>query len=775
MKQAIERKQDIDKMKVQLIYKMYIMTFVFFYAIVVIGIPFSVWTLERKISGIILLTISISVMLIATVINQKYIQNLRLKYGVYMSIMLVFITIMQMVLNEKHIIAILPIYGVFTVITFISFKKSNVLVFICFTHLILLYYFFSNRFTVIEIATGFYVYVSGAMLLTGYVLFNAINLFRAYELSLYEKLISVEEANIELVALNEEYIAAEEELHAQYDEISDLHKKSVITMEQLDAIVASTEDGFIEYNPSNQSFDISAKAMSLLVLNDIFFEDGQMNITKRMSEEDAKSFMKAWLSIVEGSLSQAQVELAYDQGGEKLYFRFFFLKYSSRYESEEHIIIVVKDITTETLQEQYIYRLAYYDELTDLYSRSGFNERLKELIGISKTSFYVVLIDVDNFKYINDTFGYDVGDALLKLVADGLRVYSSELKFIARIGSDDFGFVIEDHHDPVRIIEDINRNKSSFDYEGTEFAINYSIGIASYTEGMTSNDLIKNAEIAMYLTKEKGKNGYQFYNQVHGDEVHKRLMMTNALEKAVARNEIYLVYQPKYRVNPNEIMGFEALVRWESKEYGFISPLEFIDLAEQTGYINLLGRFITEQACHFANRINAGPQSYIVSINISGRQLMEEGFHDDFMSILQKTDTDPSYIGIEVTETSFMTRIQEAEEVANLFRNSGIKIYLDDFGTGYSSLNYLMRLPIDVLKIDKSFIDEITTSDNAYKMLITIINLAKGFELEIVAEGVETKEQYDLLKENDCDMIQGYYLDKPLSLQEALKRVKDNG
>lgn len=764
-------KEQISHLKLAVIHKIYIFTYLTILIGSTISIAFSTWNFSEKLQMMLVAVSVCFVMILFIALNKKFIKEINQRYNMYLLITIVFFVMQSIFTRDKSITTLGPLLGTFILIVFMSFIRQHIYIFAAIVSGVIIYFFIDNPVPTVELGIGYYVNYIIAIIVFVYTAILGIKLFKEYETKLYKEIRNVSDQNLELTAINEEYMAAEEELHAQYDEISVLHKESQLLLEQLDAIVNATEDGVVEYDISTATFKASAKAMMHLVKNEVSIDNPSTGLIHHMNDGDAADFKKIWHNIVSGVTRQDQIEVGYNVDNKEAFFRFIFLKYTSKYDGNECVILIVKDITNEKEQERHIFNVAYYDTLSGLMSRTGFCESLDAYIDEGFKNFHLLLLDIDNFKYINDTFGYEVGDAMLKMVASGLKAYGDQFKFISRIGSDDFGFVIDGSVDPELIINDINYNKRQFVYEDTEFSINYSIGIARYSEGLWANDLIKNAEIAMYLTKEKGKNGYQFYDKSYGKEVHKRLLMTNALEKAIQRGEIYLVFQPKYKASNKKIIGFEALARWKSEQFGFIAPNEFITLAEQTGFISILGHYIAEQACHFANRINSGEGDYIVSINISGKQLLHCDFFEDFKDIIERTHTDVHNIGIEVTETAFMENIEVAENIMKRLKDLGLKIYLDDFGTGYSSLNYLSRLPIDILKIDKSFVDHIHTDNNDLQMVCTIIDLGKRFGLDIVAEGVEYVEQYDLLLENGCDIIQGYYFDRPLDIQDALERV----
>ncbi len=275
----------------------------------------------------------------------------------------------------------------------------------------------------------------------------------------------------------------------------------------------------------------------------------------------------------------------------------------------------------------------------------------------------------------------------------------------------------------------------------------------------------------MHEAKAKGKKQYAHYSDAFNTQVSRRYKIVQALEKVIMNKEMYLVYQPKVTTDTNKIVGFESLVRWESEELGFVGPMEFIDLAEKTGQIIDLGYFIMNKAMIFAKELAVLDPNIIVSINISAKQLIEVNFVERVARIMSEAGVRVQNIGFEVTETAYIGNLEVAEVTLKSLSKLGIKIYLDDFGTGYSSLGYLDRLPINCLKIDKAFIDKIHINDKSKHMLKVILGLSSTLGIECVAEGVELKEQFEILKEEGCELIQGYYFDRPLSRVEALRKV----
>ncbi|HOO27316.1 MAG TPA: bifunctional diguanylate cyclase/phosphodiesterase, partial [Lachnospiraceae bacterium] len=343
--------------------------------------------------------------------------------------------------------------------------------------------------------------------------------------------------------------------------------------------------------------------------------------------------------------------------------------------------------------------------------------------------------------------------------------------FVAYFGGDTFLAVVNDSNDKrmEELLKKINeRLKNSWVIDGQEFKISMSIGAAVYpVDGKDTGSLLKNADLAMYKAKENGGAQTYICSQAMREEVEKKQIITNYLYKAIERKEIYLVFQPKVNASSEKIEAVEALVRWNNKEIGMIPPAVFIPLAERTGIINQIGEWVFEEACRQSRRWKEmGKKLIPIAVNVSGYQLQDVKIISKMKHIILENMVDPKFIEIEVTESIAMNLAGDVSELLFQLKKIGISIAIDDFGTGYSSLSRLNELPIDVLKIDKKFVDGILKSDRERAMIKTIIDLAKNLNLKIVAEGAETKEQVDFLKQKQCDFIQGYYYFKPLSVEE---------
>ncbi|MHB8129895.1 MAG: putative bifunctional diguanylate cyclase/phosphodiesterase [Mobilitalea sp.] len=428
--------------------------------------------------------------------------------------------------------------------------------------------------------------------------------------------------------------------------------------------------------------------------------------------------------------------------------------------------------------------LAFIDVLTELPNRKMIINRLDFLVlhSINKQeNFAVVFIDLDNFKRINDSKGHHVGDLLLQSVALRLQAMIHKEDMLGRLGGDEFALIIQRKLKESEIFEYVVNLKSnlleSFIIENTEFFISASFGISIYPQdGIDSAELLKCADTAMYKAKDSGKDGIQFFNKEMKDEILKKIEFENKLLLSLQNEEIFLVFQPQYSTDSKQSRGFEALARWRSPELGLVSPIDFIPLAEEIGFIIPLGEWILRAACKMIKFIQEEYQiNVIISVNISSVQIMDPSFVQMVRNVLEETQSSGNCLELEVTESVFISSMDYVVGVFNELKKIGVKISLDDFGTGYSSFSYLQKLPIDILKIDKSFIDSIDNTNSSNQMVGSIISLVHKMKILVVAEGVENEQQLDYLKEHNCDYIQGYLWGKPLGEKDLFQLLQQLG
>ncbi|SEU11493.1 ABC transporter substrate binding protein [Paenibacillus sp. NFR01] len=434
---------------------------------------------------------------------------------------------------------------------------------------------------------------------------------------------------------------------------------------------------------------------------------------------------------------------------------------------------VVENQTLLQASEEKYRLLAYNDVLSGLPNRLSLSEELKKFIhehaGGHAALFF---LDIDNFKYINDTLGHSFGDELLAKAGERLLKLSDGRCKHFRFGGDEFVILLQGISglaDVIGYAESLVQGfKEPFHLNASVVHISTSIGIAQYPEnGMNAEELLKNADIAMYKAKEAGKGTYVIYGQAMQQHFDERMVLENHLRSAIANNELSLHYQPLVDLAGGSIWGFEALIRWNSPVLGFVSPLSFIKIAEDCRLIVPIGEWVLRKACMFIKEMHGqGYAGYHISVNISVIQLMLDDFSDMVLNVLQDTGLAPEYLELEITESIFMESFEAISSKLEALKNMGIGIALDDFGTGYSSLSYLKQLPITTLKIDKSFIDSIDTPNNM-SLASSIVSIGHNMGLNVTAEGVETPEQMAFLERTRCDKIQGYYISRPIPETEV--------
>ena len=432
-------------------------------------------------------------------------------------------------------------------------------------------------------------------------------------------------------------------------------------------------------------------------------------------------------------------------------------------------------------REDELYRQAHYDELTGLPNRQLMKDRLGEMIEqarVEQETGGLLYLDLDRFKEINDVYGHSVGDVVLTQAAERIINEVRDSDLVSRLGGDEFVVVLPRVVDTecVKVMANrlLARLTEVFSVFGVNHFVGVSIGIVMFPDdGDSVETLLKNADSAMYRAKEAGRARYEFFNVESNDESRRLIELERDLRAAFAAGQLEVYYQPQFDLESGVISGAEALLRWEHAEFGFVSPKEFIPLAEDTQLIVDIGRWVVEQTCMDLRQIlDQGLHPGPVSINVSARQLSESRFPNDVLNSLLMHDIHPGYLQLEVTETTVAQNRDTAIDLLNILREKGVHVAIDDFGTGYSSLSYLQNMPFDVIKIDKSFVELIglgTSSDNICR---TIIRMAHELGKTSIAEGVESREQVDFLGENDCDMVQGFFYSEPLPLVDFIAFIR---
>jgi len=456
-----------------------------------------------------------------------------------------------------------------------------------------------------------------------------------------------------------------------------------------------------------------------------------------------------------------------------------------------HMLGTVQDITERINAQKQIHNLAYYDLVTGLPNRAQLNEQLNHTLHLAsrhELKFALLFLDLDHFKQVNDTLGHDAGDELLKQVSTRLSgvvresdvVSSSDYRaeeqgsqhIVARLGGDEF-VVLLGHvnraEDAARVAERIAQTICNpFDISGQSVSITTTIGISVYpSDGHDSESLMKSADIAMYHAKESGRNGYQFYSRDIHEMALARFTMEARLKEAIDNEQLTIVYQPKICFTSHQVTGVEALVRWEDSEDGIISPDDFIPLAEETGLILSLGRWVLKTAARqMQDWIISGMTPLTIAVNCSSVQFMRSDMVTDINEAIEFSGLDPTYLEIELTESLLLQDFEAGVKILREMKELGVQVAIDDFGTGFSSLCYLKRLPVDKLKIDQSFVKELCTDPGDVAIVSAIVTLGHNLGLTVVAEGVETPQQYEILRNFNCNEAQGYLFSKPMQSDE---------
>ena len=445
---------------------------------------------------------------------------------------------------------------------------------------------------------------------------------------------------------------------------------------------------------------------------------------------------------------------------------------------------VLTDITVRKRYEEQLVYMANHDTLTNLPNRSMLESSLskaldkhKEASSTRHGATAVLFIDLDRFKVINDSLGHDVGDLLLKAVAGRLQKVIGRQEIVGRLGGDEFLIIIPDLKETqdAAILSQavLDALAPAFDIKGRVLFVSPSIGIALYpSDGEDFPALMRNADTAMYSAKSGGGGTYHFFTKTMNESAMARLVIENDLREALAQNQFELHYQPKVDLRTNRISGLEALIRWKQPGRGYISPMQFIPVAEETGLIGKIGEWVIGEVCRQIAEWDAQSVPPLpIAINLSPRQLIEGRITETISRILTDTGTPAARIVLEVTETVMMQEIKKSAAILEELRHLGLQIAVDDFGTGYSSLAYLKRLPINSIKIDRSFVRDVTIDTDDAAITRTIIVMGHNLGLKVIAEGVETKEQMAFLRESECDEVQGFLIATPQPPQEIVKHI----
>jgi diguanylate cyclase (GGDEF)-like protein/PAS domain S-box-containing protein len=572
---------------------------------------------------------------------------------------------------------------------------------------------------------------------------------------LIEKTRELEEINQELSKTTSELQISEE-------------LANVISETSIDTMIIIDETGLIvKVNPAvEKMFGYEARELIGENILDLF-----------SNENSQKEMLKVihTVNYLENILGyENQIELSASRKNQSLFP--VEVQIGKRFVQERCIVAcTIRDLTKTKEYQKMITHMAYHDGLTDLPNRRFYNEKSSQLLHAAKQKnqpLAMMYLDMDRFKYINDSLGHMMGDKVLSEIAKRLKSSMREGDFLARIGGDEFNVILPDtnRETAIELAEDLlEKFKEPFYIDNYELFMSTSIGISVFPfDGEETLTLMKHADAALYRAKEQGKNKYRVYHTGMNIQSYKNFILQNDLRKAIERDELALVYQPRIQMETGAITSAEALLRWNHPSWGTIPPLEFIPLAEETGLIVEIGNWVIGRVCQQIKAWEKAGLSMIrIAVNFSAQQFLQKNLIEHIQEILSQYDVHPSMIEVEITESIIMENEVIVTNTLKELKKMGMSISIDDFGTGYSSLNYLRRFPVHILKIDKSFIQDIAnTYSDCRAITATIIALANSLKMTVIAEGVETEEQLTILREDGCHEFQGYLFSPPVRTTE---------
>jgi diguanylate cyclase (GGDEF)-like protein/PAS domain S-box-containing protein len=447
------------------------------------------------------------------------------------------------------------------------------------------------------------------------------------------------------------------------------------------------------------------------------------------------------------------------------------------------IITTCEDVSERKVAEEKIRLLAYYDTLTGLPNRGMFLDRLHQTLSQAqrdRDKVNLLFLDLDNFKDVNDTLGHDVGDKLLRAVAERLTACMRESDVLARLGGDEFVVVCPSVATQESIAAVVQRIQAiftePFEIEGRQIYSSASIGISVYPDdSLDASSLFRCADTAMYQAKNEGRSQFRFFSAELNQKILQRVALENSLRRGIEKKEFFLHYQPLWNLKTSKMVGVEVLLRWQSSDYGLMLPSTFISLLEDSGLINTVGEWVLRTACvQVREWTMAEHRELKIAVNISGKQMKHPKFLEMLTAIIEETGVDPRNLELEFTESVIMDNVENTIEIFRKLKEMGIQLSIDDFGTGYSSLNYLKHFPVDRIKIDRSFVADVNCNDSDAAIIEAIVSMAQSLSLRVVAEGVENSDQLYSLGELGCDEVQGFYLAMPMhaeSLAESLGKT----
>ncbi len=552
-----------------------------------------------------------------------------------------------------------------------------------------------------------------------------------------------------------------------------------IQKSSFNAIFEASFDGIVVLDTQLQTLDINQNAASLLGIEKT--STSYDNLFDQMHSVDTKITVTQFIELsLAAGLAQQRLSIIISRpNGFSCHAEMSVNK--TIHNGQDVIFLMIKDLSEQKESFDQVNYLAFHDPLTGQANRVQFNQQLADALSQAdknSRSVGVVLLGLDRFKHINESMGHVTGDTLLKLVAQRINNNTTRRgDHIARLGGDEFGIVysnLADINDIGSLLQKLmDTFKEPFEIGKQSYYVNCSIGVSLYPlDHIDFEGMIRNADIALLEAKKLGGDRYQYYSAEMSTAVKERVYIENELRHAINRNQLEIYLQPQISITTEEVIAVEVLLRWHHPSLGTVAPLKFIPIAEENGLIEEIGNWVLKEACELQEKFkreNIGPIR--VAVNFSPRQINNK-LPSQIRKILEKTNIQPDMLEMEITESLLMQNPENAINILNEIHTLGIKISMDDFGTGFSSLSYLKRFPIDTLKIDRSFVNDVDKSDGDNSIIIAIIQMAKGLGISVVAEGVETLEQLGFFGKKGCDVFQGYYFSPPVPVEAFVYFVK---
>ncbi len=581
----------------------------------------------------------------------------------------------------------------------------------------------------------------------------------------------------EILYLYEQITAQEEELRVNYLDVKETKEALELRDKRLQNLFEVSQEAFWEIDLKNDYFYFTDQLKEILGYDDDELKDLLRYPQKYVHPDYIERITRDIKNLDTKPLRSFNNEGLYrKKDGDYIWVE---VNWVANYENNDSLTYITgsfKNIQREKIIQEELYQAAFYDLLTRIPNRNAFHKTLEEILPdylkpelINQLYGAVIILDLDNFRWLNDSFGHGFGDQLLIKIVQRISSLKDERFLLMRLGGDEFAVILKDYSNTPEIKQKVSQIQNQFSIPfqvgETEIQITPSAGVVIIPQdGSSVEEILKHADTALSVAKNRGKNQFAFFNGTMAEEALKRMSMEINLRNAVRMEKFSLVYQPQYNIRQNKMIGVEALLRWTNPDLGYVSPTEFIPIAEANGLINELGNWMINQSFFVAKKLNQNrTHPLIMSINISPNQLHKMDFVEHIIKIAKEHKVTPKWVTLEITETALMTSFNENIQKIQTLLSHGFNFALDDFGTGYSSLNYLLRIPSNLLKIDRSFIKDLPNSEKHRRLVNTIIGVAHDLKMEVIAEGVETEEQLGILKLYECDFLQGYLFNKPLT------------